>query len=101
MRKRIVKRINKKVDSLLLEWLKTLVSEEEAKNITPSKLTTLLPKDRYFVAKRTYYLSFYTQRWAKQNIKKLLKKGKILDAITLEDLKWLMTKRKNTLSSIS
>ena len=26
MRKRIVKRINKKVDSLLLEWLKTLVS---------------------------------------------------------------------------
>tara|TARA_R110000787_G_scaffold47583_1_gene115044 strand:- start:2259 stop:2552 length:294 start_codon:yes stop_codon:yes gene_type:complete len=97
MRKRIVKRINKKVDSLLLEWLKTLVSEEEAKNITPSKLKTLLPKDRYFASKRTYYLSFYTQRWAKQNIKKLLKRGKILDAITLEDLKWLMTKRKHRL----
>ena len=97
MRKRIVKRINKKVDGLLLEWLKTLVSEEEAKNITPSNLKTLLPKDRYFVAKRTFYLSFYTQRWAKQNIKKLLKRGKILDAITLEDLKCLTTKRMNTL----
>jgi len=95
VKKRIVKRINKKADELLLEWLKNLVIEEEAKNITPSNLKTLLPKDKYFVAQRTSYLSFYTHRWAKQGIKKLLRRGKILEAITLEDLKWSMINQQN------
>lgn len=100
MRNKIVKRINKKANELLLEWLKTLVTEEEGERITLSNFKTFLPKDRHFVTQKTFYLSFYTHRWAKQNIKKLLKKGKVLDAITLEDLKWIMMNRKNTLLSI-
>ena len=87
MNKKVLKKINKKADELLLEWLSSLVSEKEAEGITINNFKNFLPKDRYFIAQKTFYLSFYTSRWAKQSIKKLIKGGKFLDAIVLEDLK--------------
>tara|TARA_R110002012_G_C11246848_1_gene566149 strand:+ start:119 stop:427 length:309 start_codon:yes stop_codon:yes gene_type:complete len=87
MRGATIKKINKKADKLLLEWLSSLVSEKEAEGITVNNLKNFLPKDKYFVAQKTLRLSFYTSRWAKQSIKKLMRKGKFLDAVTLEDLK--------------
>tara|TARA_R110002020_G_scaffold198231_2_gene399470 strand:- start:5770 stop:6078 length:309 start_codon:yes stop_codon:yes gene_type:complete len=95
MRRKAIKKINKKAEELLLEWLKTLVSEEESKGMTPDNFRNFLPKDRHFVAQRTFYLSFYTVRWTKQTIKKLLKKGKSLENITLGDLEWILKKRKS------
>ena len=87
MRGTTIKKINKKADELLFEWFKSLVSEKEAEGVTINNFKNYLPKDRWFVAQKTFYLSLYTSRWAKQNIKKLIKKGKFLDTITLEDLK--------------
>ena len=87
MNKKVLKKINKKADELLFEWLKSLVSEEEAEGITINNFKNFLPKDKYFVAQKTLRLSFYTSRWAKQSIKKLMRKGKFLDTVTLEDLK--------------
>jgi hypothetical protein len=91
--KKVLKKINKKADELLLEWLSSLVSEKEAEGITINNFKNFLPKDRYFIAQKTFYLSFYTSRWAKQSIKKLIKGGKFLDAIVLEDLKCLLKTR--------
>ena len=97
MKKKITKKINEKARSLLIEWLKSLVEEDEVNQITKENL----PKDRYMVIQRTHCLSFYTFRWATQNIKKLVKKGMCLDRIELEDLQWLLRKRtKNNQSSI-
>jgi hypothetical protein len=99
MRGTTIKKINKKADKLLLEWLSSLVSEKEAEGITINNFKNFLPKDKYFVAQKTLRLSFYTSRWAKQSIKKLIKGGKFLDAIILEDLKCLLRSRTNNTQS--
>tara|TARA_R100000781_G_scaffold109326_1_gene74242 strand:- start:219 stop:533 length:315 start_codon:yes stop_codon:yes gene_type:complete len=96
-----VKQINKKVDGLLINWLKSIVSDEEQEQITLKNYNQFLPKEEYIESKRTFYLSLYTRRWAKQNIKKLLKLNYKLKDITLrhlEDLSKLKLSNKNNVS---
>ena len=84
-----VKHINKKVDELLIQWLKKILPNEEHKKINTKNIKNVLPKEEYIQKNRTYYLSLYTQRWAKQNIKKLLKQNYELDDIQIKDLEQL------------
>ena len=101
MRKKILKRIEHKSSELLIEWLRSIVSEEDVDKVTKENYKSLLPKEEYISIKRTYYLALYTHRWTKQNIKKLLKKGTKLEDITIGDLIWIQKKTKqNDLSSI-
>lgn len=101
MRKKIKKQIDKKATSLLIEWLKNLIGDDEEDPITEKNFKELLPIDEYIQMKRTCYLPFFTFRWATQTIKKLLRKGAILDEITMEDLQWVLKKRhQNTQSNI-
>ena len=100
MRKQHIKKINKKTSELLVSWIKTIVPEDEQHKVTEKNYTKLLPKEEYLQVERTFYLSMYTKRWAKQNIKKLLKFGKSLDDITIGDLEWL-TKIKLTTDRLS
>ena len=102
MKRKTIKKINNKADGLLVEWLKDIVDEDDKDKITKENYKSLLPKEKYILVKRTRYLSFYTHRWAKQNIKKLLRKGARLEDITLGDLVWILKKRnrQNTLSNI-
>ena len=101
MKKKIKKQINKWASDILVEWLHSIVEEEEADQITKENFKKFLPKDTFMQVQKTYYLSFYTFRWATQNIKKLMKKGMSLNKITLEDLQWILKKRnQNTQSNI-
>ena len=95
MNKKLLKKIKNKAASLLIEWLKNIVNEDEKDLITKENYKTFLPKTEYILSKRTYYLSFYTQRWAKQNIKKLLRKGVTLEDIKLGDLMWILKRQQN------
>ena len=92
MRKKILKQIDNKVDSLLIEWVKSLLSDEEQDQVTKQNYKSLLPKEEYILARGTNYLSFYTCRWARQNIKKLIRKDVDLDSITIGDLEWMLKK---------
>jgi len=92
MRKKTLKKIDAKVDNLLVEWVKSLLSDEEQEQVTLKNYKTLLPKEEYILARGTNYLSFYTCRWARQNIKKLIRKGVDLDSITIGDLEWMLKK---------
>ena len=89
-----IKKINKKVDELLIEWVKKVLPEDEQVKVNKNNINSLLPKEEYIESKRTFYMAFYTYRWAKQGIKKLLKAGYNLEQITIEDLKTLMTRVK-------
>ena len=101
MKKKIMKQIDTKVSELLFEWLTNLIDEEEKDKITLENYENFLPKDKHFMDRRTHYLSFYTPRWAKQTIKKLYKKGRSIDSITIKDLEWdLMRKNQNRASRI-
>ena len=87
-----IKKINKKVDVLLIEWVKKVLPEDEQVKVNKNNINSLLPKEEYIQVRKTFYLSMYTRRWCKQSIKKLLHLGKSLDAISIKDLEWL-TKR--------
>ena len=101
MKKKIMKQIDTKVSELLFEWLTNLIDEEEQDKITLENYENFLPKDKHFMDRRTHYLSFYTPRWVKQTIKKLYKKGRSIDSITIKDLEWdLMRKNQNRASRI-
>ena len=72
MRRRITKKINKKAKALLIQWVRSLLSEDEQDKITEKNFMKMLPKEEYIESKRTFYMTFYTYRWAKQGIKKLI-----------------------------
>ena len=76
----------------MVDGVKSLLSEEEKEQVSIKNYKTLLPKEEYILARGTNYLSFYTCRWARQNIKKLIRKGVDLDSITIGDLEWMLKK---------
>lgn len=80
------KRISRQTDLLLVEWLKTLVPEEEQDKINTSNVHQFLPSANYFFMGRTLRLSFYTPKWVRQCIKKLVKLGREVESITMIDL---------------
>lgn len=80
------KRISRQTDLLLVEWLKTLVSEEEQEKINTSNVHSFLPDANYFYVGRTLRLSFYTPKWVRQTIKKLSKLGREVESIAMVDL---------------
>ena len=92
------KKLKEKVNELLIEWVRNIVSEDEREQVTKNNIKNLLHKEEYLEVKKTWHLSMYTHRWAKQNIKKLLRKGYVLNNITIEDLENLS---KNNLSRSS
>ena len=53
MNSKTFKKIRKKTNAILFEWLQTLVSEEEFKKITTSNINTYLPELEYVVNDKT------------------------------------------------
>jgi len=95
MRKQCTKKISNKAKTLLIDWVKSLVSEKEQEKVNEQNFMQMLPREEYIESNRTYYMAFYTYRWAKQSIKKLLKNGYTLEQITIEDLQSLMSRVKS------
>lgn len=80
------KLIRKKAHSLMYDWLHTLVSEEDAKDITKDNYRDFFPTlEKYIYHNRNLKLSSFTERWFIQNIKKQSKIRNI-DDITLQDI---------------
>ena len=86
MNSKILRKINRHADYLLLDWLRTLVSEEEYSKITIKNFRQFLPDVNYFYADNSLRLSFYSVKWTRKIIKKLVALGKSLEDITIEDL---------------
>ena len=65
-----VKALRKKVKSLQVEWMKTLLNEEEAAQVSLDNIDQLVPDEDYYVARKTMYLSFMTHKWIMKYLKK-------------------------------
>ena len=74
------KKANVKAKEIIIDWLISVVPEEDAHKITAENFSNFLPEDKYFIAKKSKWVSFYTVRWAKKNIKKLKHLHPILKA---------------------
>ena len=71
MNEKKVKALRKKIKPLQVEWLKTLLNEEEAAQVSIDNIDELAPtQDYYMIASRTMYLSFMTPKWIMKYLKK-------------------------------
>tara|TARA_R100001369_G_scaffold3533_1_gene10910 strand:+ start:175 stop:459 length:285 start_codon:yes stop_codon:yes gene_type:complete len=86
MNPQICKRISRQTDVVLLEWLKTLVSKEEQTKVNISNIRDFIPTSSYFYVGRTLRLNFYSPKWVRKTIKKLVKLGSVVEEINLKEL---------------
>lgn len=83
MNRKVYKKVRRHAESILLDWVKSLSTEEE---ITSVNIKDYLPKHGYIPIEQGNKVNFYTERWAVREVKKLVLKGHILNDITMRDL---------------
>jgi len=87
MNGRKAKRIRRHANKLVLEWLKTMLTDEEAKKLNPKNMDKYMPEQTHFFANRSIHLSAYTPRWFQQRIKRIIRKNKkAIEDITLKEI---------------
>ena len=70
MNEKKVKALRRKIKPLQVEWLKTLLNEEEASQVSIDNIDELAPTQDYYMANRTMYLSFMNPKWIMKYLKK-------------------------------
>jgi len=70
MNQKKLKVLRRKVKKLQVEWLKTLLNEEEANQVSIDNIEELAPTQDYYMANRTMYLSYMTPKWIMKYLKK-------------------------------
>ena len=87
MNGRKAKRIRRHANKLVLEWLKTMLTDEEAKKLNPKIMDKYMPEQTHFFANRSIHLSAYTPRWFQQRIKRIIRKNKkAIEYITQQEI---------------
>ena len=87
MNGRKAKSIRQHAKQMLIDWLKTMVSDEEAKDITLDNFKDYLPKEKHVFANRKLLLSAYSFKWFVKKIKtKVRKENKDVRRIKFEEL---------------
>tara|TARA_R100001480_G_scaffold103707_1_gene106662 strand:- start:235 stop:513 length:279 start_codon:yes stop_codon:yes gene_type:complete len=81
---RKAKQIRNHAKSILLDWLKTMVSEEEAAKLDENNFEDYLPSQGHIYANRKIMLSAYSFKWFIKKIKKILKKERSRDVRTIK-----------------
>ena len=78
--------IRKKSKQLVVDWLQTMLIEEERKKVSVNNINKYLPDETHFYANNKLMVSAYTPRWFAQRIKK---SNKNLQDITWQDIESL------------
>ena len=87
MHSRKAKRIRRHANQLVFEWLKTMLTDEEAKKLNSKNMDKYMPKQTHFFANRSIHLSAYTPRWFQQRIKRIIKQNKkTIEDITVQEI---------------
>ena len=91
MNKKKTKRIQAQAAVILVDWLRSLLNEEEGLKITTKNCLNFMPKQTHFMAERTMYLNAYHPKWIKNKIKRLLVlwPDRAIESITLKDIQWI------------
>ena len=72
-------KIRNKAKSILVEWLKTLLNEEEQKKVNLKNILTLLPNQTHYFSGETFRLQPWSYKW-------VVKKLKRNPELTIDDL---------------
>jgi|TARA_R110000744_G_scaffold12896_2_gene38002 hypothetical protein len=85
MNGRKTKQIRKMAVGFLVQWLKTMLTDEEIKKVSAKTYKNYLPKETHVYTTNSVRVSAYTPKWFGKLIKKKLK-SKPLDKITYSDI---------------
>ena len=85
MREIKTKQVRKLSKEFVVEWLQSMLTEEEQKKVSVDNYEKYLPEERHFYANNKLMVSAYTPRWFAQRIKKVLR-TKHIDDITYSDV---------------
>ena len=81
------KQIRRHAENLMLDWLVSVIPDEEKSKVTLDNLENYIPNQTHIYANRQLRVSAYTLRWFKKRIKKLFNMGRIdFKTITLEEI---------------
>jgi hypothetical protein len=72
-------KIRNKAKAILVEWLKTLLNEEEQKKVNVKNVLTLLPNQTHYFSGETFKLQPWSYKW-------VVKKLKRNPELTIDDL---------------
>ena len=87
MHSRKAKRIRRHANQLVFEWLKTMLTDEEAKKLNSKNMDKYMLKQTHFFANRSLHISAYTPRWFQQRIKRIIKQNKkVIEDTTLQEI---------------
>ena len=68
------KKIRKQSKTILVEWFKTLVSEEQSKDIDESNILSYLSPQTHLFTNNQLRLSAYSFKWTVKKIKALVRR---------------------------
>jgi hypothetical protein len=89
MNSKKLKKINRKTQELLLEWLYSLLEPEQRLEVTEDNYTSYLPKDDYVYVDRKMSLNYFTPKYVKKKLKRLVadNPSKDISSYVLSDIK--------------
>jgi len=79
------KAIRKKSVGFVVEWLKTMLVEEEKEKVSVKNYQNYMPTETHIFANNKFLISAYTPRWFGKLIKRKLK-SKPIDKIQYSDI---------------
>ena len=88
MNQKTMKEINRHSKKLLVDWLQTLLPEEELDKINTDNVLQFIPDQTHFYANQRLSLSAYSPKWIKKYIKIIKKNNKNINIsdISLQDV---------------
>jgi len=89
MNGRKAKRIRLHSGTIIVDWLRTLLTEEEGQKINIENYKNFMPAQTHFMAHRTMHLNAYHPKWIRNKIQRLLKQdpNRVIEEITLGEIK--------------
>lgn len=70
MNQKKVKQLRKRIKPIQVEWLKSLLPDEQANTITVDNVDGLLPDQTHVFGGGTLYLSYMSDKWIMKMIKR-------------------------------
>ena len=70
MSEKKIKQLRKRIKPLQVEWLQSLLPEDQAKDITVDNVDGLLPDQTHAFGQGQLYLSYMTDKWIMKHLKR-------------------------------
>ena len=64
------KTLKNKVKRIQVQWLKTIMTKDSSTDININNVDTYIPDEKYIMSAGTRYLSYMTDRWLINKLKK-------------------------------